>query len=413
MFIRISLIVIGLTLFVFSGCDDENGPSTPQPSMELLEAPAALPSNADVFHTYAVRVNNATPDSILCEVTRPDGTPLASFGLYDDGSWRTFDAPAYASVTSGDVVAGNGTYTRRINGQLLAGGINGSYSFRFVAQGAGNMPGPVTLSVSVAEVSPCLISEYTEVGHFDECFAPMTLEVTMTASDMDRADSVQVWLMDHDNQTIMNVGEFSPTADPALWRYTLDPTFFRCYDPILTFRFLQFRVVTLFGMECSVTQQITYQPHLAVLSNSTLPDTAYRGASPGDSNIISFTVDMDDCELAGATNYYGLEFQARRDPNDWGRASDFYLRDDGVAPDAIAGDNTYSSWLVIKYDSVLTNNMYYFRFYAIEGFAPCVARWDSSEYLLDSVRIIQPGVVALGNDLNPSELGIGVYQLPR
>lgn len=413
MFIRISLIVIGSMLFVFLGCDDENGPSTPPPSMELLDAPTALPSNANVFHTYSVRVTGAIPDSILCEVTRPDGTPMESFALYDDGSWRTFDAPAYASVTSGDVVAGNGTYTRQINGLLLAGGINGSYSFRFVAQGVSNMPAPRTLAVSLAEVNPCVISEYTEIAHFDECFAPTTLEVTISTSEMDRADTVQVWLMDHDNQTVMNVGSFLPTADPSVWHCTLDPTLFRCYDPILTFRFLQFRVVTRFGMECSVSQQITYQPHIPVLSNSTLPDTAYRGAAPGDSNIISFTVDMDDCELAGATNYYGLEFEARRDPNDWDRATDFYLRNDGVAPDAVAGDNTYSSWLVIKHDATLPNNMYYFRFYAIEGFAPCVARWDSSEYLLDSVRIIQPGAGALGSGLNSSELGIGAYQLPR
>ena len=260
-----------------------------------------------------------------------------------------------------------------------------------------------------------MITDYTAVAHFDECFAPTTLEVTISTSEMDRADSVQVWLMDHDNQTVMNVGNFSPTADPALWQYTLGPTFFRCYDPILTFRFLEFRAVTHFGMECSVAQQMTYQPHLPVLSNSTLPDTAYRPMNYGDSTLITVTVDMDDCELAGATDYYGLRFDATRDTNNWPSVNppNFFLRNDGVEPDAISGDNTYSSWLVITRSDTLTNNLYYFRFYAIEGFAPCVARWDSSEYLLDSVRIIQPGAFTAGIGLNPSELGIGVLNLPR
>jgi hypothetical protein len=40
---------------------------------------------------------------------------------------------------------------------------------------------------------------------------------------------------------------------------------------------------------------------------------------------------------------------------------------------------------VIKPDSTLTNNMYYFRFYAVE----CAAPQDTSAFLLDSIRIIQ------------------------
>ncbi|MBU0509718.1 hypothetical protein KKH27_12900 [bacterium] len=409
---HVLLILIAAVLMIVLGCDDENGPPTPSPSMELLDVPTALPSNVDVFHTYSVRVTGAVPDSILCEVTRPDGTPLESFSLYDDGSWRTFDSPSYASFTSGDIVAGNGTYTRKINGLLLADSVNGTYTFRFIARGLANMPEHHTIPVVVAYVEPCTIYEYQVVGLFEECFAPTTLRVWISTSEMDCVDTVQVLLIDHDSQTEMNSGQFWQTSDSVIWQYSLPPTFFRCYERTPDFHFLTFRAVTRFGMECSVTQTISYMQHLAVLSNSVLPDTAYRPVTSSDTNLIALTVDMEDCELQGATDFYGLEFESRRDPYDWGRAANFYLRNDGVEPDAVAGDNTYSSWLVILRSDSLFNNVYYFRFYAIEGFAPCIAHWDSSEYLLDSIRIIQPGAVASGVELNPVELGISVLNKP-
>jgi hypothetical protein len=95
---------------------------------------------------------------------------------------------------------------------------------------------------------------------------------------------------------------------------------------------------------------------------------------------------------------YGLLFDRSRDDTlNWSTHPDFFLRDDGLARDAIAGDGRYTVGLTITRSDTLLNNLYYFRFYAIECAPPNLP----SAYLLDSMRVIQsPGggaVLATGD----------------
>jgi hypothetical protein len=117
-----------------------------------------------------------------------------------------------------------------------------------------------------------------------------------------------------------------------------------------------------------------------------MPDTTYRPAEAGVVDTITVTVDFSDCELAGEIHYYGLLFDRSRDDTlNWSTHPDFFLRDDGLARDAIAGDGRYTVGLTITRSDTLLNNLYYFRFYAVECAPPDL----QSAYLLDRMRVIQ------------------------
>ncbi|MDD5088768.1 MAG: hypothetical protein PHI18_08220, partial [bacterium] len=208
---RVLLMLVAALLMFVLGCDDENVQveDFPWGRLEVLERPTAIAANVDQWYVFRVRVaESGAPPSIACFVYRPgvDPNDFEIFRLYDDGGQTFITEPPYADTTSGDVVAANGTYTARINGQTFAQGITGIYAFDWELTFGG-----ASFEIPVENAEPCLISEYTEVAHFAECFAPTTLEVTISTSDMDRTDTVEVWLMDSDNQTVMNVGQFSPT----------------------------------------------------------------------------------------------------------------------------------------------------------------------------------------------------------
>ncbi|MFZ5432733.1 MAG: hypothetical protein ACOZB3_03065 [Calditrichota bacterium] len=414
------LLIIVLAIIVsgvFIGCDDEE--SKPVVStMEIVEAPTAIPANTSQFFTYIVQVNGAVPDCVICEVTPNNGTLASSFVLYDDGGQHLLPAHPYADTLSGDIQARNGKYTRRINSKALADSSNVSFTFHFVAVGGENLPPAQDIAVNAMIVEPCVMTEYPmdTVWTFEQCFDPIVLEVHASASENDEVTQVigEVW---YDYMLMRGVvTEFEFTHESGdRWTYTLTPRLFRNIDNWESVFgndnfWFEWTAFTRFGMTCGGHQgKIEYVNHLPVLSNSTLPDTAYRPTTPGDSNLIVVTVDMDDCELEGATDFYGLEFETRReDLPTWSRASNFFLRNDGIEPDAVAGDDTYSSWLVITHSTTNLNNLYYFRFYAIDG---NIAFNDTSEFLLDSIRIIQPGAnLSVSPAADDDPLGIHVWQ---
>ena len=102
-------------------------------------------------------------------------------------------------------------------------------------------------------------------------------------------------------------------------------------------------------------------------------------------------MNIQDCQLDGEQFYNSLKFDVRReDTTGWTRSDSFFLRDDGVPPDALPGNGVYTVGLTFSHNTTVPPNIiYYFRFYAIE----CAAPNDTSEYLLDSVRVIQPGAI--------------------
>ena len=112
-----------------------------------------------------------------------------------------------------------------------------------------------------------------------------------------------------------------------------------------------------------------------------MPDTIFHPTVPGLVDTVVVTVNLQDCELQGDTLFYGVKFSIRRhDRVNWTDSLAYFLRDNGVAPDSVAGNGVYSTGLTFNYQ--VPDPLYYFRFYAID----CAAPFDTSEFLIDSVQ---------------------------
>lgn len=374
---------------IFWGCDDENTPPVEPSSIVALSWPQALLADRDSLYTYRIRVVGTDADSVICEVFAPDSAPLAGFALLDDGNSTQINEPSYASPTSGDIAANNGTFTRSINGRLLANGVTGAYRFDFLAMKHGVKALGISTSVRLANVQPCVIASWPPAAEFPECFAPITMEIRVARDSVDHVDSVWVELLQTDvSSPFRSVLLFDPISGDTMWNAVFNPTMFSCAASTPSAHFqLTYHAETRFGKSDEQTVAVaSFTNHLPVLSNSLLPDTVYRPESPTQTDTIPVTVDWSDCELAGEIHYYGVRFdRARDDTLDWTSDPLYYLRDDGLAGDAVPGDGRFTVALTIIRADTLPNNMYYFRFYAVE----CAPPNDISAYLIDSMRVIQ------------------------
>ncbi|HEY3295134.1 MAG TPA: hypothetical protein VGL38_06830 [bacterium] len=390
------LLLSAFCFLLFFGCSKQstNNTSAPGPvQAQLLEGSAYLPANAPDPFTYRIQIsdNRYLPDSIVCEVRKPDGTALPAFGLYDDGGVFPLSGPAYASSSSRDIAAHDGQYTRQINGQLLANSVTGAYQFHFTFYGGVGyeMANNATLTVNVQNAGPCLITSYPQDSVFAECFAPETLTVRVAPTPADRADSVRVRL--REGTTVLAQADFAAAEGDTVWRVSLDPTFFGCTGTAQNAYTLEYAAHTQFGMSCvqsvNVASFVNARPSL---SDPTLPDTLLRPAVPTDTNFAVITARLHDCELVSSRDYaaYTVHYDTRRSTaTDWFISSALEMFDDttGSRPDAVPRDGIYSGGIRVVYDTT-ASVLYYFRFYAID----CAPPHDTSAYLMDSVRLVRP-----------------------
>lgn len=396
---------------VFGGCDDkDNGEKEPDDivGMSALTWPRALLADRDSFYVYTIRVTGMVADSVYCEIIAPDSlTPFTGFALLDDGNSISVNQPSYASPTSGDIAANNGTFTRSVNGHLLANGVTGTYRFSFLAMKNGTEVTRIGTSVRIANVQACEIVQQPTVTDFTECFSPITMEIRIARDSADHVDSVRVELLQTGASNPFRSGlDFQPFAADTVWRAVFDPTMFSCAasTPLANYQLI-YSAKTRFGMFAEQTVNVaSFVNHPPVLHNSLLPDTVYRPLSPTQTDTIPVTVDLNDCELTGETHFYGIRFdRARDDTSHWSYDPLYYLRDDGLAGDAAAGDGRFTIALTITRNDTLPNNMYYFRFYAVE----CAPPHEISAFLLDSMRVIQRISGAIGS--RPvTDFGMGI-----
>lgn len=380
------------TLAGLWGCEETTDNHLQVARVSILEAPVAVLANLDSFYVYRIKADEGyAPDSIVC--TLADESEVRTFALFDDGGTDSLWGPDFASVRSGDIAAHNGTFTRAINFHALTGGTAADFLFEFMpyVNGAPDAQVGPTITVLARIPEPCSLLAWPQNNEFAECFAPINMEVRVSRDSSDRVDSVWMVVWGGSRPEFQNLLPFVAAAGDTVWRRTFDPTAFSCAEsspPALYL--LYYFAKTRFGLSAGQTVEVeSFTNHLPTLANSVMPDTTYRPAEAGVVDTITVTVDFSDCELAGEIYYYGLLFDRSRDDTlNWGTDPAFYLRDDGLARDAIAGDGRFSVGLTITRSDTLLNNLYYFRFYAIECAPPNL----QSAYLLDSMRVIQtPG----------------------
>ncbi len=391
------VVFASLLLSFFVSCKEDNPPEPPVPSMTILEAPSFLAANVDSCYMYRVQLENVQSDSVLVFVYAPDGAQNSTFALYDDGGSLPSMPPTYACSNSGDIVPSNGQFTRRINAQALAIGVTGAYQFLFHAHGVAEQ----RLTVHIENVSACLITQWPQDNTFDACFATSVFDVHVSRAAEDIVDSVRVLLCDP-SQSCPELAAFHPIGGDTVWRLTMSPRLFRCgQHGDAGYYSFTYEAVTRYGQTCQQSVSIGYLANeLPVLSDLMMPDTIYRPIGQGAIDTLLVTIRLTDCELAGDTSFAGLRFDRSRDDTlHWGTDVRFVLVDNGHSGDVTAGDQIYSAgFLIPNGGDTLVNNIYNFRFYAVEGLIagsageplPCNAIGDTSAYLYKSVRLIQP-----------------------
>lgn len=400
---RYAIFTLLSALFIFGCKDDDKVVNPAVPEISSVTAPQFLLCNAESLYTFSVRIENLEEiDSVICLVTRPDGSDELPFRLYDDAGAQTLAHPPYASEHSGDVVANNGTYTRGVWSHLLCDGEEGEYTFQFEAvKGAAHLVGD-EFSVDVRAPQACDIVTSNHPTNFGLCFDPVTVSVEISEDPAVSLDTVVAMLQSGD--TVLWHAFMLRTGSTDNWELDLTSSVFGC-TPTGTDYTLRYEAYDRFGLSCAANYEgISFVNGLPEVSNSLLPDTMYRPESASDSNIYEMFVDVSDCEIEGWAVTQAARFDVRReDLSAWDHFPDFFLRDDGVPPDDVRGDGTASSYLKVTNNGRI-DDLYYFRFYAID-----CASGDTSDYLLDSTRIILEGLSALGA-VETTDLGISTLK---
>ncbi|MBI5060317.1 hypothetical protein HZB60_11125 [candidate division KSB1 bacterium] len=407
------LLLAGIVLFGVVGCPktDEGDCWVKYPAVVLSDPPQAMLANVDSLYVFRARVYEDREhfDSLVCEVWRETEPPTSagSFALYDDGDQRQLGGPLFASATSGDVVPNNGLYTRGIDAAVLAQSGMGAYSFVFRNPGLDACQfQDVELAISVEAVDACVIHAVTQDLDMPSCFDDYEARLTVQPDAPDVVDSA--WYQILADGVVVAESELAQGNGDTTWSAMIGPSFVRCLPTRNDYSF-KYVAKTRFGLYCEQGDAgLMIENALPVLSNSTLPDVIERPTEIGDTDTVVVTLDLQDCELNGATDFYGLHFDVRReDQATWPPSpTSFYLRDDGNLPDAVAGNGMYTVGLTFNRNDDFPNSMYYFRFYAIEGFLAGCAPFDTTEYFMDSVRVIQPGAVLMPPTVGAVEFGV-------
>jgi len=394
---------ITLIALVVFGCDsDDPKPNDPTPTMHIVNAPEFLLCELDSMYLYRVRIENLNDvEFVTCTITRPNGTGGLSIELYDDGNSSTHTGPAFASATSLDAAPNNGTFTRGVRSDLLCLEGEGNYQFHFVTMGGSQTLDLPNLEVQVRSLDECIFGNVIPITTLPACFDSQDITITVTPQEEFAIDSVRVLWTSGDSQFWTT--QFTSGVNNQ-WSFTLEPSLFAC-TPTGSNYTMRYEAFTRFGLNCAinVSENISFTNSMPVLSNSQLPDTMYRPVAVGDSIVHEMFIDYDDCELAGVPQTVPVKFDVRREDLElWDVRAFFFLRDDGVPPDLMAGDGIASSYLNTTNNGRL-DDLYYFRFYSIE-----CSSGDTTDYLLDSTRIIQtvdeggPFVIVPSDDLGIS-----------
>ena len=131
----ITILALCLMCLLLFSCSEDEGEITealPPPQLESIDLPSKMALNSDYFHYFQAGITGDLAGiAVTCIMLDSLDSEIGEFTLRDDaGAFEILDEPDFASVFSGDVVAGDGIFTRKVNS--LFTDYEGYFSARFI-----------------------------------------------------------------------------------------------------------------------------------------------------------------------------------------------------------------------------------------------------------------------------------------
>jgi len=348
-----------ILVLLWVGCEKEPTGSeiSPTPRITEWEVPARMAFNSPRNYRITVTVEDAQgPQNVpfALGTIMSDGATIDTFSLWDDGSYYSVTAsPPWADSTSGDLVPGDGIFSRRITGQFVDHAT--TVSFRFDATDSnGHAADPVEVAVELRANSAPVLEDPVLPSLLESGFDTLTLSVR--ATDSDELDSlVRVWL-DVQGSGKGEITLAGPDQDHR-WSITIDRSFAAGIVGDYAFNFYGEDTFQEIGGPVGQTVMVENNP--PVISNLVAPDTMVLPIQAvGSDTALLFLNVEDDQTLIDIWAVYFTSVLNDTVPN----PNVFYLFDDGSGADVTAGDGIYSQGIVLFWNN--TPGKYTFTFLA-------------------------------------------------
>jgi len=298
------LVLILLGCLIVLGCSskDDNPIGTP-PGIPSVQWVSKLPnlvfesSNYYLIQAEVAGINLSSVDSVVVSINEMGGSSVNNFRLYDDASaYQLNDDLAFCESHSGDLVAGNGIYTRLVNSKFAPN--QGSYIFGLSVWVANSSTPSITDTIMVDTSQPPQISGLVLPDTLTSGFSPFQLSIQAFDPDPPASDSVVAVEMKFYSAAGLMLG--SPynllKLGNANYGLTLTPDFSAGHaSGLYTFGF---RAFDTFDIISDSLGKAVYLENLAPsLTNPAFPDTVSR-PDPGFVLQVLLTIHATDDQTA-------------------------------------------------------------------------------------------------------------------
>jgi len=352
-----------LALLLSLGCEETTTSSYQEPvSVDWHTTLPNLLTGSDNYFPIRAEVKGmpaADIDSVLASISNDAGQDVAQFSLFDDANFYEHNTPdtIFCSKFSGDVIANDGIFSRRINA-LFAGASPGSYNFQVtVWHGEGSIKSPLD-TVIVAQSVPPELSGLIFPDTLSSGFSPQQISLQVIDPDDPGVDSVTAVYMKLyspesaflDSIALETLGSnrYGTTlqADLAVARPSGDYIFaFRALDTFET-------------MSDSLGKSVYMENLAPYLNDSVLPDSIPRPTLE-DTTFALAVKCWDDQTVADILT---VTIQAQKPDLTWGSVIELF--DDGnisAYGDTLAGDSVYTRIVSISPSNDLGLYLFHFK----------------------------------------------------
>ena len=179
------LIILALTfsIFILSCSEEEEGivEVYEQPQLESIVLPDKMALDSEYMHIFQAVISGDFGEvEVRCSLLDDGGFELGEFRLLDDaGAFEIIGEPEFVSTTSGDVVAGDGVFTRKVN--ALFAEAEGFYTAYFtIATVDSDTIAVEDYGIQVYFNQPPELSQPNLPPLLESGFAPFNLEISVS-----------------------------------------------------------------------------------------------------------------------------------------------------------------------------------------------------------------------------------------